>query len=142
MVEIGSIIILGILSQWIAWRLKIPAILPLILIGLLVGPFSVYWTADGLKFINPTWDHDHHHGLFPGHHLTHFVELAIGIILFEGGMTLKKDEFSGVGNSILKLISLGALVTFIAAGLLTHSSIFFVFGLDYRDRTNGYRTNT
>jgi len=120
MVEIGSIIILGILAQWIAWRLKIPAILPLILIGLLVGPFSVYYTADGLKFINPTWDNEHHHGLFPGHHLTHFVELAIGIILFEGGMTLKKDEFSGVGNSILKLISLGAFVTFIVAGLLTH----------------------
>lgn len=127
MVEIGSIIILGILAQWIAWRLKIPAILPLILIGLFVGPFSMYWTHDGLKFINPTWNEELHYGLFPGHHLTHFVELAIGIILFEGGMTLKKDEFSAVGNSILKLISLGALVTFIVSGLLTH----FIVGLSW-----------
>ena len=126
MVEIGSIIILGILAQWIAWRLKIPAILPLILIGLIVGPFSVFYT-DGAKLIEPTWNEGLHHGLFPGDHLTHFVELAIGLILFEGGMTLKKDEFTAVGNSILKLISVGALVTFVLAGLLTH----FIVGLSW-----------
>jgi NhaP-type Na+/H+ or K+/H+ antiporter len=126
MVEIGSIIILGILAQWIAWRLKIPAILPLILIGLIVGPFSIYYTH-GAKLIEPTWNEAAHHGLFPGEHLTHFVELAIGLILFEGGMTLKKDEFTGVGNSILKLISFGALVTFVLSGLLTH----FIIGLSW-----------
>ncbi len=126
MVEIGSIIILGILAQWIAWRLKIPAILPLILIGLIVGPFSIYYTH-GAKLIEPTWNEGAHHGLFPGEHLTHFVELAIGLILFEGGMTLKKDEFTGVGNSILKLISVGALVTFVLSGLLTH----FIIGLSW-----------
>ncbi len=122
MVEIGSIIILGILAQWIAWRLKIPAILPLIIIGLLVGPLATFW-GDGVKLINPTWDG--HHGLFPGDHLIHFVELAIGIILFEGGMTLKKDEFKGVGSSIMKLITLGSAVTFVSAGLLT----YFIIGL-------------
>jgi len=122
MVEIGSIIILGILAQWIAWRLKIPAILPLIIIGLLVGPLATLW-GEGVKLINPTWDG--HHGLFPGDHLIHFVELAIGIILFEGGMTLKKDEFKGVGSSIMKLITLGSAITFVTAGLLT----YFIIGL-------------
>lgn len=113
MVELGSIIVLGILAQWIAWRLKVPAILPLILIGLLVGPLASYWT--GHKLIEPMWDG--HHGLFPGEVLFHFVELAIGIILFEGGMTLKREEIKGVGSSIMKLISLGALVTFVLSGL-------------------------
>ena len=37
MLELAGIIILGILAQWVAWKFKIPAILPLILIGLLVG---------------------------------------------------------------------------------------------------------
>jgi len=118
MVEIGSIIILGILAQWIAWRLKIPAILPLIIIGLIVGPLATLWGVEELKLINPTWDG--HHGLFPGEHLIHFVELAIGIILFEGGMTLKKDEFKGVGSSIMKLITLGSAITFVTAGILTY----------------------
>jgi hypothetical protein len=40
MLELAGIIILGILAQWVAWRFKIPAILPLILIGLLVGPIA------------------------------------------------------------------------------------------------------
>jgi len=44
MLELAGIIILGILAQWVAWRLKLPAILPLILIGLLVGPFSTLYT--------------------------------------------------------------------------------------------------
>ena len=40
MIELVGIIILGILAQWVAWKFKIPAILPLILIGLLVGPIA------------------------------------------------------------------------------------------------------
>lgn len=115
MVEIGSIIVLGILAQWIAWRLKVPAILPLILIGLLVGPFA--YMQYGYKLIEPMWIEQSHRGLFPGETLFHFVELAIGIILFEGGMTLKRQEIAGVGDSIVKLISVGAVVTFFAAGL-------------------------
>ena len=33
MVELAGIIILGILAQWVAWRAKVPAILPLLIIG-------------------------------------------------------------------------------------------------------------
>ena len=52
MLELAGIIILGIIAQWVAWRLKLPAILPLILIGLLVGPISTLYTEDGLKLIS------------------------------------------------------------------------------------------
>ena len=119
MVEYGGIVILGILAQWLAWRLKVPSILPLILIGLVVGPFSTLFTG-GEKWISPIWDPAQEHGLFPGEGLFHFVELAIGIILFEGSMTLKRDELGGVGDTIIKLISLGAVVTFVLAGVLAH----------------------
>ena len=44
MVELAGIIVLGIIAQWVAWRFKLPAILPLILIGLLVGPISTLFT--------------------------------------------------------------------------------------------------
>ncbi len=117
MLELGGIVILGILAQWIAWRLKVPAILPLIITGLIVGPLSTLWSETG-KWINPIWDGAH--GLFPGESLFHFVELSIGIILFEGGMTLKRHEVSGVGDTIGKLISLGALITFATSTLLAH----------------------
>ena len=118
MLELGSVIILGILAQWLAWRIKVPAILPLILVGLIVGPFSTLWTADGQKLLEPMWNGTK--GIFPGDHLFHFVELAIGIILFEGGLSLKRDELKGVAPSIINLITLGSLVTFIGGAVLVH----------------------
>ena len=90
MLELGGIIILGILAQWVAWKFKIPAILPLILIGLFVGPISTLLSYDGSKWIEPIWNGEN--GIFPGERLFNFVSLAIGIILFEGGLTLRFSE--------------------------------------------------
>lgn len=123
MIALAGIIILGIVAQWAAWRLKLPAILPLLLIGLFVGPLSTLISEDGTKWIEPIWNGDE--GLFPGESLYWFVSLAISIILFEGGLTLKRDEIRNVGPVITKLISIGSLVTFIGAGF----AAYWIFGL-------------
>lgn len=126
MLELAGIIILGIIAQWVAWRLKLPAILPLILIGLIVGPISTLFTEGGEKLIEPIWNGEK--GLFPGDGLYYFVSLAISIILFEGGLTLKRSEIRNVGPVITKLITLGSLVTFVCAGIAAH----FIFGLSWQ----------
>ncbi|MDT0685537.1 cation:proton antiporter [Autumnicola psychrophila] len=126
MLELASIVILGILAQWLAWKIKTPAILPLILIGLLVGPLSTLITEDGSKWVEPIWNGSE--GLFPGESLFYFVSLAISVILFEGGLTLRRSEVGNIGPVILKLISVGTLVTFLGAGLAAH----FVFGLTWQ----------
>ena len=119
MLELAGIIILGILAQWVAWKFKIPAILPLILIGLLVGPIAAeFLSDDGTKWIEPIWNGTE--GLFPGGSLFYFVSLAISIILFEGGLTLKLSEIKNVGPVITKLITLGSLVTFFGAAIAAH----------------------
>jgi len=126
MLELAGIIILGILAQWFAWKFKIPAILPLILIGLLVGPIAAqFLTDDGTKWIEPVWNGAK--GLFPGEGLFYFVSLAISIILFEGGLTLKRAEIKHVGPVITKLITLGSAITFFGAGLLAR----YIFGLSW-----------
>lgn len=126
MLELAGIIILGILAQWVAWKLKIPAILPLILIGLLVGPIAAeFLSEDGTKWIEPIWNGEK--GLFPGDSLYYFVSLAISIILFEGGLTLKRSEIKTVGPVITKLITLGSAVTFFGAGVVAH----FTFNLSW-----------
>jgi NhaP-type Na+/H+ or K+/H+ antiporter len=126
MLELAGIIIAGILAQWIAWRFKIPAILPLILIGLLVGPVaSEFLSEDGTKWIEPIWNGKE--GLFPGDSLFYFVSLSISIILFEGGLTLKTNEIKNVGPVITKLITLGSLVTFFTAAIAVH----YVFYLNW-----------
>ena len=126
MLELAGIVILGIIAQWVAWRFKLPAILPLILIGLLVGPIATLFTEDGGKLIEPIWNGKK--GLFPGEGLYSFVSLAISIILFEGGLTLKRSEIKNVGPVITKLITVGSMVTFFGAGLAAH----FIFGLSWQ----------
>lgn len=126
MVELAGIVILGIVAQWFAWRLKLPAILPLILIGLLVGPIATLYTEDGTKLIEPIWNGQK--GLFPGEGLYYFVSLAISIILFEGGLTLKRSEVANVGPVITKLITFGTIVTFFGAGVTAH----FIFDLSWQ----------
>ncbi len=127
MIELAGSIILGIFAQWLSWRIKIPAILPLILIGLLVGPLATLYTETGVKLIQPIYNQETGQGLFPGEYLFYFVSLAIGVILFEGGLTLKRREIAGVGPVIVKLITLGSFITFIGAGLATH----FIMQLDW-----------
>ena len=127
MIELGGIIILGILAQWFAWKLKIPAILPLLLIGLLVGPISAeFLSSNGTKWIEPIWNGEE--GLFAGKNLYYFVSLSISIILFEGGLTLKIKEIKNVGPLVItKLITLGSLVTFFGAAVGAH----FIFSLSW-----------
>jgi NhaP-type Na+/H+ or K+/H+ antiporter len=127
MLEIAGIIILGIFAQWIAWRTKVPAILPLIIFGLLVGPLSTLFTEDSSKLISPIFDTEEERGLFPGRSLFYFVSLAIGIILFEGGLTLQRKEIADVGPAILKLITVGTIVTFLGAAPAAH----FLLGLSW-----------
>lgn len=117
MFELAGIIVLGILSQWLAWRTRVPAILPLVITGLLVGPISTFWTADGSKLIEPVYDPVSGQGLFPNDYLYHFVSLAIGIILFEGGLTLKRKELRSVGPTVAKLLLFGTIITLVGGGI-------------------------
>lgn len=120
MVELAGIIILGIGAQWLSWKLKLPAILPLIILGLLVGPISTLWTPGGEKWLEPIYNPSTGVGIFPERYFFYFVSLSIGIILFEGGLTLKRKEIKDLGPVILRLISLGSLVTSVGAGLAAY----------------------
>lgn len=131
MLELAGILIIGIIAQWVAWRINIPAILPLILIGLAFGPLSTFITVDGTKMIEPMYDAHHQNGLFPGELLFNFVSLAIGIILFEGGLTLNMKEVSEVGQVISRIISIGSLVTFIGGGIGVHYILDLNWELSY-----------
>ncbi len=126
MLELAGLVILGILAQWVAWKTKTPAILPLILIGLFVGPVSTLLSEDGTKWLEPIWNGEE--GVFPGESLFYFVSLAIAVILFEGGLTLRRGEVGNIGPVIVKLISVGVVVTFFGAGLAAH----FIYGFSWQ----------
>jgi NhaP-type Na+/H+ or K+/H+ antiporter len=121
MLELASILILSVLAQWTAWRMKIPAILPLIFIGLAVGPLSTFITPDGQKLL----DGDE---IFTGDLLFSFVSISVGVILFEGGLTLKLSEIRHQAATVRNMLIFGPIVTLFGAGAAAH----FLMDLSWR----------
>lgn len=121
MVELASILVLGIFAQWLAWKIKQPAILPLIIIGLAIGPLSTLLTNDGSKLI----DGD---AIFTGDLLFSFVQLSVGVILFEGGLTLNLKEVRTHVGTVRNLLVFGMIITFFGGGFAAH----FLMDMSYR----------
>ena len=108
LIGIVLVIVLGIGAQWIAWRIRVPSILLLLAFGFIAGPITGLLPPESLQ----------------GDWLYAFVSLAIGIILFEGGLSLRISELREVGKAVLNLITIGVLVTGALASLAAH----FVLG--------------
>ncbi len=113
MLELAAILVLGIFSQWLAWKIKIPAILPLLFLGLLLGPFSTLFTPTGQKLV----DGD---SIFQEEMLFSFVAISVGVILFEGGLTLKIQEIKKQATVVRNILTVGVLVTLIGGTVAAH----------------------
>lgn len=87
--------VLGIGCQWLAWWTKFPAILYLLLVGILAGPVTGMLDPDRLF----------------GELLFPIVSLSVGVILFEGALTLRLEEIRGHGRVVRNLVTVGALCT-------------------------------
>jgi NhaP-type Na+/H+ or K+/H+ antiporter len=108
---LATIVILGIGAQWLAWRLRLPSILLLLLFGFVAGPVTGIIHPDELL----------------GDLLFPIVSISVAIILFEGGLTLRLAELPHVGGVISRLISVGALATWAIAAVSAH----FILQLDW-----------
>jgi len=110
LVSLALVVVLGASAQWLAWRIRVPSILLLLLTGFLVGPI--------LGWINPD-------RLF-GDLLLPIVSLSVALILFEGGLNLRFAELRGSGATVRNLVTVGALVTWAIAAAAAH----WIVGLD------------
>lgn len=121
MIELASILVLSVFAQWLAWKIKVPAILPLILIGLFLGPLSTFFTEDGSKIFSGD-------SIFSGDFLFSFVSISVGVILFEGGLTLKISEIRSQANVVRNILIFGPILTLIGGGFAAH----YLMGLDFQ----------
>ncbi len=101
---LACIIILGIAASWLAWRLKLPSILVLLVFGFVAGPATGFLKPDEL-FCDL---------LLP------IVSLSVAILLFEGGLNLSISELRKTGGVVLKLITFGVLITWIIGSASAH----------------------
>jgi len=108
-IGIALVIGLGVGAQWLAWRLRLPSILLLLLVGFLAGPVLGVLDPDALLG----------DGLLP------LVSVAVAVILYEGGLSLKFQELRQAGSVVWRLVTVGALATW----LIGAAAARFFFGL-------------
>jgi len=94
----------GIMSQSLARHLRIPGIVILLAVGVLLGP-------DGIGIVRPG-------DLAGGLHV--LVQFAVAVILFEGGLSLQWRRLRHEANTIRRLVTAGAIVTWGGAALAAH----------------------
>ena len=107
LIGLTSILVFGIGAQWVAWRFKLPAILLLLISGILAGPV--------FNFLDPD--------ILMGDLLTPFSSVSVAIILFEGGLSLRFSELKNVGGVIGNLVTIGVILTW----AVTAVSAFYLF---------------
>ncbi|MCA1778927.1 MAG: sodium:proton antiporter [Xanthomonadaceae bacterium] len=100
----------GLASQWIAWMLRLPGIIILIIAGLVLGPVTG---------VLPAAEHPEQ--------FTELIGLGVAIILFEGGMDLKLGEFRRVGHGIGRLTLIGPVLAWLFGSL----AAYYLAGLSW-----------
>ncbi|KRW59617.1 cation:proton antiporter [Pseudomonas sp. TTU2014-080ASC] len=107
----GGIGLAALACQWLAWRVKLPAILFLLLTGILAGP--VLGWLDPQELFGPL--------LMP------LVSMAVALILFEGSLTLHLSQWREIGSVVQRLVTVGALATWAVITVATH----WLLGFDW-----------
>lgn len=100
-----AVAVLGGAAQWLGWRLRLPAILLLLIFGVAAGP-------EGLGLV-PT------DAMF-GDLLLPFVALSVAILLFEGALTLNLPELGERLGVVARLVTVGTAVTWVLSALGAH----------------------
>lgn len=104
------VLTVGLASQWLAWRVGLPAIVILIASGLLLGPVTgVIPPSESPQQLNA------------------LIGMGVAIILFEGGMYLKLRELRDTGHGVVRLVLLGPPL----AWLLASAAAYYIGGLDW-----------
>lgn len=109
--EVALVFLIGIGSQWLAWRYRLPAIVVMSITGLLAGPiFGMIDPSENFgSLYNP------------------LISVAVAIILFEGSLNLNFKELRGIGKPVFRISTLGAFIAWILGSLTAH----YVAGLSW-----------
>ncbi|MCG8550605.1 MAG: cation:proton antiporter [Desulfobacterales bacterium] len=101
LMQISGILAAAAVCQWVAWRIKIPGIVFLLITGILAGPV--------LGLLNPE--------RMMGDLFFPFVSMSVALILFEGSLSLDFTQIRGLHMVVRNMVSFGMLVTWIITAL-------------------------
>ncbi|OGP85064.1 MAG: hypothetical protein A2Y95_13170 [Deltaproteobacteria bacterium RBG_13_65_10] len=104
-------VVLGVTATALSEWARIPAIVPLLLAGMALGPWGAGWVDPALL----------------GQGLPVVVGLSIAIILFEGGLNLDIPTLRALQASIGRLLTLGAVLTWVGGALAARALLGFAW---------------
>jgi len=98
---LAGVLLLGAVVQWASWWAKLPAILGLLLAGLILGPITGALNPDALL----------------GDLLFDVVSLGVAVVLFEGALTLHFKDIKGHGPVVTNMVTWGAVACWLIMGV-------------------------
>ena len=104
LILIVSVAVAGVFGQWLGWKLRLPAIIPLLMIGALLGPIG--------GVVRPS--------VALGDVMRPAIGMAVAIIVFEGGLNLNLRELRSAGSGILRLIAVALPLNWLMGTLAGH----------------------
>jgi NhaP-type Na+/H+ or K+/H+ antiporter len=111
---VALIVALGVGSQVLGARFRVPSVLFLITAGIVVGPSVLgIITLETFGGAGP---------------LSTIVGLAVAIIVFEGAFHLKIEKLQEAPSAALRLVTIGAVIAFIGTAVAVH----FLLGATWR----------
>ncbi|MDJ0496761.1 MAG: sodium:proton antiporter [Acidimicrobiia bacterium] len=102
-IQLAGLVVLAFGVTWLGERARIPVILPLLVTGFLIGP--VFGWANPAELL--------------GDLLAPAVSIAVGLILFEGGLSLRIREMEGQQRVLWLLVTVGVLITWAIGAVVT-----------------------
>ena len=127
--KIALIGVLGIGAQWLAWRLQRPAIVLMAIAGLLFGPLlgwllsfnlpNFITTGLNLFHLDPIQDF--------GDLYRPMIGLAVAIILFEGGMTLRFKDLGDASHAVIRMVIVAGPIAWLLGTFAAH----YIVGLPW-----------
>jgi NhaP-type Na+/H+ or K+/H+ antiporter len=112
LVAAAAILVLGVGAQYLAWRLRVPGILLLLLVGFAAGPGSTLLPGRDTPLLDPD--------AMLGDLLQPIVALGVAVILFEGGLGLRLRDVRAHGLVVFRLVTVGVLVTWLIGSLAAY----------------------
>lgn len=122
-IKIALIGVLGIGAQWLAWRLQRPAIVLMAIAGLIFGPLVGFLM--NLSFM-PAAGHDFL-GILRLNPISDFgdvyrpmIGLAVAIILFEGGLSLRFKDLGDASSAVRRMVFVAAPIVWVCGAAAAH----------------------
>lgn len=101
---IVGVAVAGVFGQWLGWRLKLPAIIPLLAIGAVAGPIA--------GIVKPS--------VALGEVMRPAIGMAVAVIVFEGGLNLNLRELRSAGSGVLRLVAVALPLNWVFGTLAAH----------------------